>query len=91
MYFQCVWKNLQFFIVARKILGLINNKLVDHLEKYSSCLIPVYGFKSSRSSADILTIVADRIDRVFKMSDVNQAGALEISKASDRVWNDSLL
>ena len=39
-----------------------------------------YGFRSSRSTADFLTVVSDRIARVF-----NRSGAF------DRVWRAGLL
>ena len=47
-----------------------------------------YGFRSSRSTADLLTVVSDRIARV---SLATQAVALDISKAFDRVWHGGLL
>ena len=42
-----------------------------------------YGFRSSRSTADLLTVVSDRI--------ATRAVALDISKAFDRVWHAGLL
>ena len=50
-----------------------------------------YGFRSSQSTADLLTVVSDRIARAFNRSGVTQAVALDISKAFDRVWHVSLL
>ena len=44
-----------------------------------------YGFKSSQSTADVLTVVSDRIFRVFNRSGATGAVALDISKAFDRV------
>ena len=46
-----------------------------------------YGFGSSRSTADLLTVVYDRIARAFNRSGTTQAVALDISKAFDRVWH----
>ena len=43
------------------------------------------------STADILTIVYDRIARAFNRSGGTQAVALDISKAFDRVWHAGLL
>ena len=45
-----------------------------------------YGFRSSRSTVDLLTVVYDRISRAFNRSGATRAGALDISKAFDRVW-----
>ena len=44
-----------------------------------------YGFSSSRSTADLLTDVADRIAKAFNESGVTRAVALDISEAFDRV------
>ena len=50
-----------------------------------------YGFKSSRWTADLLTVVFDRIARAFNRSRTTRAVALDISKAFDRVWHAGLL
>ena len=44
-----------------------------------------YGFNSSRSTEDHLTVVCNRITRAFNMSEATRAVALDISKACDRV------
>ena len=50
-----------------------------------------YGFRSSRSTADLITIVSDRIARAFNRYGSTQAVALDISNALDRVWQFSFL
>ena len=50
-----------------------------------------YGFRSSRSTADLLTVVSDRIARAFNRSGATRALTLDISKAFDRVWHAGLL
>ena len=50
-----------------------------------------YGFRSSRSTADLLTIVSDRIAGAFNRSGATRAVALDISKIFDRVWHAGLL
>ena len=50
-----------------------------------------YGFRSSPSTADLLTVVSDRIARIFNSSGSTQAVALDVSKAFDRVWHAGLL
>ena len=40
---------------------------------------------SSQSTADLLTVVSDRIARAFTRSGATRAVALDISKAFDRV------
>ena len=46
---------------------------------------------SSRSIADLLTVVSDRIASAFNRSVATRAVALDISKAFDRVWHACLL
>ena len=50
-----------------------------------------YGFRSSRSTADLLTVVSDRVARAFNKSETTRAVALGISKAFDGVWHAGLL
>ena len=64
---------------------LVNNGIVDQLEICSLFSDFQYGFKSSQSTADILTLVSDRIGRAFNRSGATQAVALDISQAFDRV------
>ena len=45
-----------------------------------------YGFRSSLSTANLLTVVSDRIARALNRSVATRAVALDISKALDRVW-----
>ena len=49
---------------------LVNNKIVDYLEKCGLFSDFQYGFRSSRSTADLLTVVSDRIGRAFNRSGV---------------------
>ena len=50
-----------------------------------------YGFRSPRSTADLLTVVSDRIAGAFNRSRATRAVALDISKAFDRVPHAGLL
>ena len=49
------------------------------------------GFRSSRSTANLLTVLSDRIRRAFNRSGATGAVALDISKAFNRVWHAGLL
>ena len=44
-----------------------------------------YGFRSFWSTADLLTVVSDRIARTFNKSGATRAVALDISSGFDRV------
>ena len=78
--------------VVSKVFGkLVNNRIVDHLEKCGLFSDFQYGFRSSRSTADLLTVVSDRTARAFNRYGATQAVALDISKVFDRVWHAGLL
>ena len=47
---------------------LANNMIVDQLEKCDLFSDFQYGFRSSRSAADLLTVVSDRIARASNRS-----------------------
>ena len=72
-------------VVSKVFEKLLNNRIVDHLEKCGLFSDFQYGFRSSRSTADLLTVVSDRIARAFNRSGATRAVALDISKAFDRV------
>ena len=78
-------------MVTKVFEKLVNNKIVDHLEDCGLISDFQYGFRSSRSTADLLTVVSDRIARAFNRSGATPAAALDISKAFDRVWHAGLL
>ena len=78
-------------VVSKVFEKLVRNRTVDHLEKCGLFSDFQYGFRSSRSTADLLTVVSDRIARAFNRSGATRAVALDISKAFDRVWHDGLL
>ena len=50
-----------------------------------------YGFRSSRSTGDLLTVVFDRITTALNRSGATLTAALDISKAFDSVWHAGLL
>ena len=101
MYLGMLGKGLQlgttallvFSLVSKVFEKLVNNRIVDHLEKRGLFSDFQYCFLSSRSTADLLlTVVLDRIARAFNRSGVTWAVALDISKVSGRVcWHAGLL
>ena len=92
---KCTAKNYYLFsllsVVSKVYEKLVNNRIVDHLGKCGLFSDFQYGFRTSRSTADLLTVVSDRIARVFNRSGATRAVALDISKAFDRVWHAGLL
>ena len=57
-------------MVSKAFEKLINNRIVDHVENCGLFSDFQYGFRSSQSTANLLTVVSDRIARAF-----NRAGA----------------
>ena len=78
-------------VVSKVFEKLVNNRIVDHLENCGLFSDFQYGFRSSRSTTDLLTVVSDRIARAFNRSEATRAVSLDISKAFDRVWHAGLL
>ena len=78
-------------VVSKVFEKLVNNRIVDHPKKCGLYSDLQYGFRSSRSTADLLTVVSDRTVRPFNRSGTTQAVAFDISRAFDRVWHAGLL
>ena len=78
-------------VVSKVFEKLVNNRIVDHVEKCHFFSDFQYGFRSSRLFADLLTVVADRNARTFNRSGATRSVAPDISKAFGRVWHAGLL
>ena len=52
-------------VVSKIFEELVNNRFIDHLEKCGVYSDFQYDFRSSRSTADPLTVASDRIARVL--------------------------
>ena len=85
MYTNC------WILVSRVFEKLVNNRIVDHIEKCSLFSGFQYGFRSSWSTGNLLTVVSDRIVRAFNWCGTTRTVALAISKAFERVWHAHLL
>ena len=72
-------------MVSKVFEKLLNNRIFDHLQKCALFSYFQYGFRSSQSTADLLTVAAEEIARAFNWYGATQAVALDISKAFDRV------
>ena len=69
---------------------LLNIRIVDHIEKCGLFSNFQYGFRSCRSTVDLLTVAYDRISRAFNRSEATIAVALDIYKTFDRAWHTGL-
>ena len=77
--------------MVSKVFEKLVNRILDHLEKCGFFSDLQHGFRSSRSTADLLTVAPDRIARAFKNYGATRAAALDTSKAFDSVWHVDLL
>ena len=64
-------------VVSKVFEKLVNNRIVDHLEKCGLFSDFQYGFRSSQSTADLLIVASDRTARAFNRSGAGQAVALD--------------
>ena len=77
-------------VVSKVFEELVNKRLVDHLERCGLLSDFQYGFRSSRSTADVLTVVSVKLLGLLiglKLLELQ----LLISKAFYRVWRAGLL
>ena len=80
-----------FSVVSEVFEKIVNNKIADHLEKCGLFSDFQYSFRSSQSTADLLTVVSDRIASVFNRSGATRAVALDKFKVFNRVWHAMLV
>ena len=81
-------------MVSKVFEKLANNRIVDHLKKCTLFILissMILGLLDLRSSADLLTVVSDRIAGSLNRSRATRAVALDTSKALDRVRHAGLL
>ena len=84
---KCTNLLVSFLWIVKSLNKIVNNSIVDYLEKWSLFYDFQYGFRSSESTADFLTAVSDRIARAFNRSGATQGVVLGISKVFDIVWH----
>ena len=66
-------------VVSKVFEKLVNNRIACQLEKCGLFSDFQYGLRYSRSTADLLTVVSDKIARAFNRSGATQAVELDIS------------
>ena len=52
-------------VLSKTFEKLVNNRIVDHLEKWDLFSDFQYGFRFSQSTAELVTVVSDRIAKTF--------------------------
>ena len=71
-------------MVSKVFEKLVNKRTVELLEKCGLFSDFQYDYRS-RSTADLLKVVSDRIVRAFNRARATRAVALDMSKAFDKV------
>ena len=78
-------------VISKVFECLICSPLVRHLDFHNLFSDSQYGFRAGRSTADVLTVISDRVYRALNICGEGRAIALDISKAFDKVWHTGLL
>ena len=78
-------------IVSKIFECFINQQLLRHLEVNDLLTDCQYGFRHSRSTGDLLSLITDNFNRALGCRGEAHVVALDISKAFDKVWHHGLL
>ena len=78
-------------VISKLFESVINKRILDHLNRNNLLSDVQYGFRSARSTADVLTVITHRISEAMAMGNHSRVIALDISKAFDKVWHKGLL
>ena len=78
-------------VISKLFESVINKRILDHLEANNLLSDVQYGFRSLRSTADVLTVITHRISEAMVGGNLAKMVALDISKAFDKVWHKGLL
>ena len=78
-------------VISKLFESVINNRILDHLAINNLLSDVQYGFRSSRSTADVLTVITHRLSEAMTGGNHSRVIALDISKAFDKVWHKGLL
>ena len=78
-------------VMSKLLESVINKRVIQHLTKNHLLCDEQYGFRSSRSTADVLTVITHRVSQALDEGFMTRAVALDISKAFDKVWHRGLL
>ena len=77
--------------ISKTFETIINKHIIKHLENNKLINDRQYGFRSGRSTADLIAYLTHNIHQTIENLGETHAIALDISKAFDRVWHPALL
>lgn len=78
-------------VISKVFESIINVALVRLLDSSGLFSDFQYGFRASRSTADILTVISEHFYRALNSCGEARTIALDISKAFDKVWHAGLI
>ena len=78
-------------VISKMFESFVNDRITKHLERTGLFSDLQYGFRAFRSTADLLTVLSERIYNSLDVGGETRAIALDISKAFDKVWHAGLL
>ena len=78
-------------IISKIFESILNKYTINYLNANNLLSDVQYGFRPSRSTADVLTVISHRISKALDSTFDARAIALDISKAFDQVWHKGLL
>lgn len=86
------YRPISLLPIAGKIFeAVLNQTIVNFLETQNLLSEAQYGFRHSRSTADLLSYVTEHVSRILDRQGETRSVALDISKAFDKVWHRGLL
>ena len=74
-------------IISKIFESILNKHIINYINANNLLSDVQYGFRSSRSTADVLTVISHRISKALDSTFDARAIALDISKAFDQVWH----
>lgn len=78
-------------VLSKVMESVIAKQLLSHLERHKLLDDRQYGFRSRRSTGDLLAYVSHVWSSAINNHGESHLVSLDISKAFDRVWHDGLL
>ena len=78
-------------IISKIFECFVNQQLLGYLEDNDILTDCQYGFRHSRSTGDLLSLITDHFNGALDRRGEARVAALDISKAFDKVWHTGLL
>jgi len=77
--------------ISKVFESIINEHVLDHIEKNNLISDSQYGFRKARSTGDLLTYASHMWSSAAEAFGETRAVSLDVAKAFDRVWHSGLI